>query len=198
MPYPRPSANTPFAPPLTRPYPTKSRVGLFFIWLVMSYAVIADLTARYDSRTLAQQSNDTNSASASTTNQQAALDDATAEINTAVLQGSIYTLDQLTALLLTGDTQLIRLCCDTAVKFLCSRRMDSLPASVTDRIKASEFMLESLRSGKRVLNVVINRQADVPILLTNTTLQQQNLGDITATDFFVGLAGTNTVDGPSG
>jgi phage gp36-like protein len=164
----------------------------------LSYCSLSDLRARYDSRTLAQLSNDSNSTTASDNNQQVALNDAAAEIRTACLQGQIYTSDQLDALVASGDVQLVRMCCDIAVKFLASRRMDALTPSIQARIQASENMLEALRQGKRVLNIANNRHGETPALVTITSLQQTNTGDITANEFFGGAPGTLTVDGSSG
>lgn len=161
----------------------------------MSYCTIQQFQQRYDLRSVAQLSNDQNADTLNTTNAQAALDDATAEINTAALQGSQYQLSDLTSLVAAGDTQLVRLNADLAYRNLLDRRGQGLPPGLEARIKSSESMLDALRSGARILNVTTNRVADVPALVTRTADQDLNLGVLTGNDFFAGPTGTITING---
>ena len=162
----------------------------------MAYASSTDFANRYDSRLIQQLSVDDNSTSSGGTVISALLDDAQAEILTATLKGSIYTAGQLTALVATGDTALVRLNCDLALKLLVGRRVGGIPPALTDLIKRAEDMLDALRSGKRVLNIAINRQADGPAIVVSTGLEQSNAGDITQNEFWSNRLGTNTVSAP--
>lgn len=162
----------------------------------MAYADTSNFFARYDSRLLAQLSNDANSTSSNVTNLSVMLEDGAAEILTAALKGSIYTAGQLSALVASGDTQLVRLNCDVALKFLCARRVGGVPKTLQDIIKRTDDMLDALRSGAKVLNVATNRAADTPIVVISTGLQQSNLGDITQNEFWSNRLGTNSVDAP--
>ena len=155
----------------------------------------ADLTARYDSRLIKQLSIDDNSTN-SGSSIAVLLSDAEAEIMTAVLQGSIYTPAELQALVSSGDTQLLRLNCDVALRMMAERRVGGIPSALADIVKRATDLLDAIRQGKRVLNVVTNRAADTPALLVTTGLQRQNLGDVTANDFWSNDRGTNTVNAP--
>ncbi len=159
----------------------------------MAFAALADFQARYDSRLIAQLSEDANTGTVNSANVTVLLADAYSMILAAVLRGSIYTTAQLVA---TGDTMLVRLNCDVALKLLCARRAGGIPQAVQDIIKAANDMLSALESGGKVLNIAANRTADTPSVVISTRLQRQNLGDITANPFWSNDLGTNTVDAP--
>lgn len=163
----------------------------------MSYASISDFNARYDSRVIAQLSNDTNSSSANSSNVQAMLDDATAQINSAALQGSQYTVDQLTALVLTGDTMLVRMNCDLALELIAQRRSMGLSGRLQEQTKRSLDLLEALRLGQRIFNIGANRTADLPTIVVLTDDQTANLQLASSLPFFGGAKGTNTIMGAS-
>lgn len=162
----------------------------------MAYADTSNFFDRYDARLIAQLSNDNNSTGANTTTIGVMLEDGKAEILTACLKGSIYSASDLDALVNSGDTQLVRLNCDVALKFLCDRRVGGTPKALQGIIDRANDMLDALRSGAKVLNVTTNRAADVPAVVVSTGVQQSNLGDITQNDFWSNRSGTNTVDYP--
>ena len=162
----------------------------------MAYASSTDFANRYDSRLIQQLSVDDNSTTSGSGVISALLADAQAEILTATLKGSIYTADELTALVATGDTALVRLNCDLALKMLVGRRVGGVPPALLDIVKRAEDMVDALRSGKRVLNIAINRAADTPAVVVSTGLQMSNAGDITQNEFWSNRIGTNTVDAP--
>lgn len=170
--------------------------GFFLLVRFMSFATVANFTDRYDARLLQQLSVDDNSTTSSASVLSVMLSDADAEIRSAVLKGSIYTVDAINALVASGDTALVRLNCDLAMKMLAGRRVTGLPSALQDAIKRAEDMLDALRTGKRVLNIAINRGADTPSVVTSTGLQMSNLGDITQNEFWSNRLGTNTVDAP--
>lgn len=161
----------------------------------VSYATIAQFQARYDARLVAQWSNDTNGTTQTSANVQAALDDASAAILTACLQGSIYSASDLTTLVSGGDTALVRLCCDIAIGYMAERRGQGLPGQLQRQADEAGRMLDALRRGQRVLNVSANRAADVPATVTLTADERSNLGSLTASDFFGDVSGTATTSG---
>lgn len=162
----------------------------------MAYATIADFQARYDVRLIAQLSDDGNSGVVNSANIQPLLEDGKYEIITSCLRGSIYTAAQLDALVASGDTVLVRLNCDLALKMLVSRRVGGIPTALTAIVKAADEFLDALRSGKRVLNIDLARAADTPGIVTTTGLQRHNLGDLTQNEFWSNCRGTNTTNGP--
>lgn len=164
----------------------------------MSYATISDFNARYDSRVIAQLSNDTNSTSANSSNVQACLDDATAQINSAALHGSQYTVTQLTTLLATGDTMLVRMNCDLALDLIAQRRAMGLSGRLQEQVKRSLDLLEALQKGQRIFNIAANRSADTPAVVVLTCQQEANLNLPSSLPFLGGAQGTNTTAGWSG
>lgn len=160
-----------------------------------AYALIGDMENRYDSRVLAQLSNDENGTTRVDEVLQASLEDAYARINSAALQGSQYTVAQLEELVDAGDTMLVRMNCDLAIKFMAQRRGMGLPKGLESQVKESLDLLEALQQGKRVLNIDANRGADVPEIVTLTSDQQENLGSLTNISFFGGPQATKTTAG---
>lgn len=160
----------------------------------MGYATIANLESRFDRRVLAQLSNDAGGTSANTANQTTAIDDASAEILMAALQGGIYTSDQLDTLYAAGDKALIRLTCFLAAKNLYKRRGMGVPPSLKDDAKQADDLLEQLRKGMRVFNVSANRSGELPAIVSLTSTQQNNLGSLTDSTFFPDSA-TRNVNG---
>lgn len=126
----------------------------------MAYATQQDLIDRYDARTLGDLVKDDNSREtvtdlASNAVLEAMLSEASGKINTAILQGGRYTVEDLNSL--TGDDAqfLTGLCCRIAFWFLWQRR----PYSNREDSRRSEFenqykeSLQLLRSGTEILNI---------------------------------------------
>ena len=164
----------------------------------MSYATIANMQARYDSRIIAQLSADDNSGTINTTVVQDMLDDATATINMATIQGSQYQLNDLTALVAAGDVMLIRMNCDLAIRALVERRGVGLSGGLERQVKASEELIEALRKGERVLNITANRAADTPAMILNSACENANIQPLSSIPFFGGPQGTPTTSGQYG
>lgn len=161
----------------------------------MSYAAIVDFQARYDTRVIAQLSSDNNAGTINTIAVQACLDDATAMINSAALQGSQYTADELTSLVTSGDTMLLRMNCDLALNLLSQRRAMGLSGRIAEQVKRSLDLLEALQKGQRIFNVTANRTADVPAIVVTSLDQASNLNLGANISFFGGSAGTPTTAG---
>lgn len=161
----------------------------------MSYCTIAQLQQRYDQRIIAQVSNDTNGTAGLSTTIQAALDDATADVNLACQVGGVYSIADLLALTATGDTSLVRLCADLAMRHLARRRAGGRVEGLESAFDRSQEMLRALRLGQRILNVSANLGANVPAMVNMSSTQTGNLLTFTNTSFFGGASGTPTIDG---
>lgn len=164
----------------------------------MSYATVANFKARYDLRLINQLSSDNNSGVGVTANIQASLDDASAQINMAALQGSQYTVLQMTTLVASGDTQLVRMNCDLALQFMAKRRGSGLPAGLATQLKESLDLLDLLRRGERILNITENMVANLPVIINTSALQNSYIQPMASIPFFGGPRGTPTVNGEFG
>lgn len=164
----------------------------------MSYATVSDFQQRFDSRIIAQLSNDANSATITTANVQACLDDGAAAVNTACLQGSQYTVSDLTNLVSSGDTQVVRMNCDIAIRLLAARRAIGISGAIIALTKDTYDLLSLLQEGKRVLNVARNRTADIAAMVNITAVQASNIQPGASLQFFGGPTGTPSVNGPYG
>lgn len=160
----------------------------------MSYATIAQLQDRYDARLIAQLSNDLNSTGVVTSRVQAALDDASADLLRACLKGSIYASTDLDTLVASGDTSLVRLVSDGAMRNLARRRGMARHEGLEAAFERWDKALRDLSNGLAILNVQTNREADTPSLVVLSCLEQQNLNVLTNTSFF-NSSGTRTTQG---
>lgn len=139
----------------------------------MAHATVSDLLMRYDSRRIAdlvldtdQRATDAELAGNSTAGLvvQTALSDASGMINSSILAGGRYKLEDLLAMTTDSKGYLKRLCCDLAYGLLISRRgyggadLDAM----TSRSKESEAILELLRTGERIFEIEKNEQASTP------------------------------------
>lgn len=139
----------------------------------MAHATVSDLLMRYDSRRIAdlvldtdQRATDVELAGNSTAGLvvQTALSDASGMINSSILAGGRYKLEDLLAMTTDSKGYLKRLCCDLAYGLLISRRgyggadLDAM----TSRSKESEAILELLRTGERIFEIEKNEQASTP------------------------------------
>lgn len=125
----------------------------------MAYAAASDLIARYDARTLGDLVSDTGTRVASGSlaadpNIVAALDDASGEIEAALLMGERYSVADLAALTGNSLALLKRICCDCAMALIYGRRPEEQWAdrrAAAEQVKA--IHLERLANGERVFNV---------------------------------------------
>lgn len=146
----------------------------------MAYAVPADLLKRFDARTVGDLAGDEGkrivpSALLTDPNVLAVLDDASGEIESALLQGERYTAANLTAL--TGNSQqyLVRLCCEIAFGLLWRRRPWADDQQRQEAIKRADEHLERLRKGERVFDVVAILDAGLPDVTGATTAELRDL-----------------------
>lgn len=138
-----------------------------------SHATVADLLSRYDVRRVGDLVKDDDTRATSqdllgSTSANAvvttALADATGTINSAILAGKRYLLEDLLGMSSESKSLLARLCCDLAYALLLGRRgygstdLDAMAA----RASASEDLLEKLRSGERVFETDKHTNAGLP------------------------------------
>lgn len=149
-----------------------------------SFATPAEFLQRYDARIFGDVvRDDGNQATAEELlddpNLQAALDDASGDIESACLVGERYLPADLAAL--TGHSlfHLKRICCDIAVAFLLRRRPSDDPDRDTARLELAEKHLERLRTGEMVFYRGDGAdQGGTPDTTGPTTVQLQELNTI--------------------
>ena len=150
----------------------------------MSYSTPSQMLERYDARTIGDLvADDGNAVTPSqllaNPNLQAALDDASGEIESCVLQGRRYLVaDLLTLVAGTGHTRflLIRLTCDIAMRLLAERRpWYELNNAYAQRVEQSQRTLDNLREGKQVFDLAPVIEAGLPAVDTPTLASLQNL-----------------------
>lgn len=150
-----------------------------------AFATAADMVKRCDVRELGDLVADNGvrvglAELLTSTNLQAALDDAAGEIIAALMQGRRYSRDDLDNL--TGDSKqyLIRLNCQLARAYLWERRKwasDDFADRYEDAIASPKKKLEQLRRGEHVLDLDAPKDAGLPSITTPsvTSIQRQNL-----------------------
>lgn len=121
----------------------------------MSYATPAEFLQRFDARIFGDVVSDedtpvTPQQLLDDPNLQAALDDASGDIEAACLVGERYTPDDLAGL--TGNSlfHLKRICCDIAAAYLLRRRPSDNPEADDARLELAEKHLMKLRTGENV------------------------------------------------
>ncbi len=148
--------------------------------MASSYATPSDLMLRYDSNLLGMLVNDNSqkiapSAILNDPATQAALDDATGIINSALYVAYKYTASQIAGVTSESASLLKRLCCDLAVVMLCQRRgfdySDKYPL-----LNLTLDIIERLRSGERVLDLAANESAGNTKNCNVTVVQQERAG----------------------
>lgn len=120
-----------------------------------AYATGSDLVARYDAdmvRDLATDREDVTSAEiASNARVLVALEDASGEVDVALLAGGRYTVDQLQTLTGNSRSHLKSIVCSLAIVALHSRRPESAEKDFIDQL--SERAREAIRALKRGENI---------------------------------------------
>jgi len=121
----------------------------------MAYATQTDLEALVSSNLLVLVSDDNADKAADTSVVTAALDDATAQIDAALVSRGIYTVP-----VTSPGTYLKGLCCRLAVKYLCSVRRPAMasviPETVRDLWKSAEADLVAIRRGELIVTEALS------------------------------------------
>lgn len=146
----------------------------------MSYAAASDLLARYDARTVGNLCSDNGvtvsaAALATDTRLQAALDDASGEIEAALMQGERYTTTDLAALTGNSLAYLKSICCKIAMAHLWQRRPYLDDESAEKSILAARAAIDRLRKGESIFNVAAVVAAGTPDVVTPTVTSIQAL-----------------------
>lgn len=146
----------------------------------MAYATTAQLLERYDYRDIADLVSDTGSpvaqgSLATNGNVIAALNDASGEVETALLQGGRYSTDDLAGL--TGNSlfHLVRMTSDVAIALLFARRPLYAFEKYKEARELAEKHLDRLRQGEAVFNLTDMQKSSVPSVDGPTTVEYQNL-----------------------
>jgi len=132
-----------------------------------SYASPADLVARYDARTIGDLAGDAGTRVSSAniltdTNVQTALDDASGEIEAALLKGKRYTAAILAGLTGNSLALLKRICCQIAIARLWERRPwigTDDQVSAEQALQDARAALAKLKSGEEVFDLLPQENA---------------------------------------
>jgi phage gp36-like protein len=150
----------------------------------MSYATPADLMARFDARTLGQLVRDDSRQATETELResivvQAALDDASGEIDAALIVGGRYKPSQLAELTGNAKSYLVRIACWIAMRHLWGRRPYLEDPAKDEAENQARKALASLRKGEAIFildedDAVTN---SMPALIADTprSVRAQNL-----------------------
>ncbi len=145
----------------------------------MAHATPADLTDRFDARTIADLASDTGEPVENLNTDAkvlAALDDASGRFEAAVLVSNLYSTTDLSGL--TGNSLALkkRIVCDLAMVNLLRRRPERFGAEAIKAAEDSgEAYLEMLRKGQRLFDVDAAQDAGLPDIDGPTTIQYSTL-----------------------
>jgi phage gp36-like protein len=136
---------------------------------MMAYATSADLLVRYDRNDVGQLCSDTKNAVSAvdlTTDAVclAALNDASGDIDGALMVGANYTAADLATLTANSTYKLIRVCCDIAMWYLIQRRPGWNPEKAKAIREIAEQHLERLRKGENTFNIQASIAAGDPVV----------------------------------
>ena len=141
-----------------------------------AYASISQLVERFDARTLGDLVSDDGtrvvegllSSNAKLT---AALEDASGQIEAALLMGGRYATSDLTGLTGNSAKYLIRLTCEIAFAMLWERRPYADDQRRAKALEKAEEHLEMLRKGSHIFDVSAVKTAGVPSVSGPTTVE---------------------------
>lgn len=150
----------------------------------MAYATPAQMLQRFDARVVGDLVSDNGIAAGpaellSNANLQAALDDASGEIEAALLQGQRYTTADLSALTANSAKYLVRLTCKIAFGLLWERRPWADDGDQREQaIDQARKAVDQLRRGEHVFDVAAVKDAGLPAVRTPSvsTIESLNLG----------------------
>lgn len=148
----------------------------------MSYATPADMVLRYDARTLGDLVSDNGVRVAEvslTTNTKilSALEDASGEIDAALLKAKRYTSADLSALTGNSLAYLKALTCRIALGALWNRRPYVDDMERDEALKQARIALERLRSGEHIFDNTDAKDAGLPDIVepTMSSIERLNL-----------------------
>lgn len=159
------------------------------------YASLTQYLQRFDSRTSGGLSSDNGRGVANDGNITAALLDASAEITAAISVGGAYSPSVINTLVASGDTMLVRICCNLAFGLLNIRR-GTLPEGAEVIYKSGQDSLVQLRKGQKILNVPSTQAAPVLSIARNSSQANANLLPMTSCPFLGGPSDDRSTTDP--
>ncbi len=146
----------------------------------MSYASATDLTARFDSREIADLlSDDATPVDEGDFSENAKLlailDDASGEVEAALVVGKRYEASDLSGLTGNSAAHLKRIVSELAMRNLLARRPAYKPDLLEAFEKRCQAQLERLRKGENVFNLEDQKDAGLPSVGGLSTVETQNL-----------------------
>ena len=131
------------------------------------YAAPTDFFERYDVRDIGQLASDNGSeipesALATDANVLTALDDASGDIDTALVVSNRYLTTELEGLTGNSLAKLKRITCDLAMAYMLGRRPAADPEKLEAFEKRATTHLERLRNGENVFNLADQKSAGNP------------------------------------
>jgi len=149
----------------------------------MSYATPANLLARVDARIVNDLIGDDNIAISpidllTHATVQAALDDASGDIDAALLTAQRYSTADLTGLTGNAQKHLIRMCSDIAFAYLLMRRPSVSPDMADAYRKLSQEHLDKLAKGYNVFDLTSQQTASLPTIDGPSTVDYSRLNGI--------------------
>jgi phage gp36-like protein len=148
-----------------------------------AYAEVSDLLARHDNDVVADLCSDDQHRIpaedlASNSNLLATLEDASGDVESAMLIGKRYTPAQLDALQGNSRAKLVRITCTIAMAYLLERRPLVHVSNAERLLKRAEEYLEQLRTGQRVFNVEDNLEKQLPTIGGPTSVKAEELNTL--------------------
>jgi phage gp36-like protein len=135
----------------------------------MAYAAPADLIDRFDQNDVGQLCSDDKrviSVVDLVSNQRCltALNDASGDIDGALMVGNRYNANDLATLSPNSTFKLKRVCCEIAMMHLVNRRVGWNPAKAKEIRELAEKNLERLRNGENTFNIQASMDAGEPVV----------------------------------
>jgi phage gp36-like protein len=146
----------------------------------MAYATGLDLVARYDVDLIGDLASDDRETLARNDvpvhpHVQAALDDASGEVDAALLAGGRYTAEQLSSLTGSSKSYLKAIVCGLAMAALHDRRPEAVHSETIERLtKKSRDAIYSLRRGENVFGIADHIEATQLHISGPSAIQLQN------------------------
>lgn len=130
-------------------------------------ATPADMTKRFDQNTLKDLCSDSGTPVADLStdaNLLALLDDATGAVKSALLNGGLYTADDLDDIADESESFLKRIVCDLALAYLIQRRPEKYGKNTWEAIDRCNAALDQFRAGARVFELDGQIAAGLPTI----------------------------------
>lgn len=146
----------------------------------MAYATAAQMITRYDARTIGELVADDGTRVTGATlladpNLAVALDDASGQIDAALMQSNRYSADDLSGLTGNSAAHLQRITCDLAMGYLYARRPMYDVDSYQKFMELGNKILTQLRKGENVFNLSSQKDAGTPSVDGPTTVDYARL-----------------------